>query len=217
MHALSAPRATTTSMRPPSCTPAPTQHPRGWGWAGRGVRPVAIAVAATAAIVLTAAVNQPAATLTAADGIELAAGISVTPAPGWAVGNQGPGWVTLHNALSTAEMEIKVKPSNGTDPVNVLQGDISHLSNASTTGLTNVRDLSAPNAIPLQSGNFQQQATVGYSADGSTMTGPAPVQGWFVELLNTSTHQSAFVVFAQNGDAPVRADGDAQAMLDSMQ
>ena len=69
MHALSRPRATTTSMRPPNCPPAPTQHPRGWGWAGRGVRPVAIAVAATAAIVVTAAVNQPVATLTAADGI----------------------------------------------------------------------------------------------------------------------------------------------------
>ena len=50
-------------------------------------------------------------------------GISVTPAPGWTVGNQGPGWVTLHNALSTAEMEIKVEPSNGTDPVNALQGE----------------------------------------------------------------------------------------------
>jgi hypothetical protein len=217
MHALSTPRATTTSMRPPSCAPAPTQHPRGWGWAGRGVRPVAIAVAATAAIVVTAAVNQPAATLAAADGIELASGISVTPAPGWPVGNQGPGWVTLHNAFSTAETEIKVKPSNGTDPVNVLQDDISHLSNMSTTGLINVRDTSAPTAIPLQSGNFQQQASINFNADGSSRSGPLPVNGWFTELLNTSTHQSAFVVFEQNGDAPIRADGDAQAMLDSMQ
>lgn len=217
MHALSTPRATTASVLPASRTPTQTQHPRRWGWVGRGVRPVAIAAAATAAIALTTAVNRPAVTLTSADGIELASGISVTPAPGWAVGNQGPGWVTLHNALSTAEMEIKVKPSNGTDPVAVLQGDINNLSNVSTTGLTNVRELGAPNPIPLQGPNFQQQATVSYSADGSSRSGPLPVQGWFVELLNTSTQQSAFVVFAQNGDAPIRADGDAQAMLDSLQ
>jgi len=217
MHVLSTTGATTTSKRPPSRTPAATQHPRGWGWLGRGVRPFAIAVIATAAIALTATGNRPAATLTAADGIELAPGISVTPAPGWTVGNQGPGWVTLHNAFSTAEMEIKVKPSNGTDPVAVLQGDINNLSNVSTTGLTNVRDLGAPNPIALGAGNFQQQATISYNADGSTVTGPAPVQGWFVELLNTSTHQSAFVVFAQNGDAPIKADGDAQLMLNSMQ
>jgi hypothetical protein len=125
--------------------------------------------------------------------------------------------VTLHNAFSTAEMEIKVKPSNGTDPAAVLQNDVSHLSNVSTTGLTNVRDVSAPTAIPLGPGNFQQQATVSYNADGTSVSGPLPVTGWFTELLNPSTHQSAFVVLSQNGDAPVRADGDAQAMLDSMQ
>src|ERR1700757_810281 len=217
MRALSTPRATTVSGPRGSRTPAPPRHPRRWGWVGRGVRPLAIAAAATAAIALTSAINRPAVTLAAADGIELAPGISVAPAPGWTVGNQGPGWVTLHNAFSTAEMEIKVKPSSGGDPVAVLQNDISHLSNLSTTGLTNVRDLSAPTAIPLGPGNFQRQATVSYNADGTSVTGPLPVQGWFVELLNPSTHQSAFVVFTQNGDAPVRADGDAQAMLDSMQ
>jgi hypothetical protein len=217
MHAVSTSRATTTSVPPPSRTPTPTQHPRRRGWVGRGMRPVAIAAAATVAIALNTVINRPAVTLTSADGIELASGISVTPAPGWTVANQGPGWVTLHNAFATAEMEIKVKPSNATDAVAVLQGDISNLSNVSTTGLTNVRDLGAPTPIPLQSGNFQQQATVSYSADGTSRSGPLPVNGWFVELLNTSTHQSAFVVFAQNGDAPIRADDDAQAMLDSMQ
>jgi hypothetical protein len=167
MHALSTPRATTTSMR----------HRRRRAWVGRGVRPLAIAVVATAAIALTTVVNRPAVTQTAADGIELGPGISVTPAPGWTVGKQGPGWVWIHNAFATAEMEIKVKPSNGTDPVAVLQGDITNLSNVSTTGLTNVRELGAPNPIPLQSGNFQQQATVSYNADGTSRSGPLPVQG----------------------------------------
>lgn len=217
MHALATPGAATTSAPPPSRTPAATQQPRRWGWVGRGVRLVTIAAAATAAIVLNIAVNRPAVTLTWADGIDLGPGISVTPAPSWAVGNQGPGWVWLHNAFSTAEMEIKVKPSNGTDPVAVLEGDINNLSNVSTTGLTNVRQLGAPNPIPLQGPNFQQQATVSYNADGTSRSGPLAVQGWFVELLSPSTHQSAFVVFAQNSDASVKADGDAQAMLDSLQ
>ena len=35
------------------------------------------------------------------------------------------------------------------------------------------------------------------------MSGPLPVTGWFTELLNPSTHQSAFVALTQNGDAPI--------------
>jgi hypothetical protein len=174
------------------------------------------AAIATAAIALTTAITGPAVALAWADGLDLAPGVSVIPAPGWAVGDQGPGWVTLHNAFSTAELEIKVKTASGTDPVAVLLGDISNLSNVSTTGLTNVRDLSAATIRPLQSRNFQQLATIDYSADGTSRMGAIPVVGWFMELLNTSTNQSAFIVFAQNGDAPNRADGDAGTIIDSM-
>ena len=197
-------------------TPA-THPPHRWRWVRHAVRPVAVAATVTAAIAVGGAVNRPALTLSAVDGIVLAPGISVTPAPGWTVGNQGPGWVTLHNAFSTALLEIKVKPSKGADPAAVLQNDIAHLSNVSTTGLTNVRDVGAPNVIPLAGPIFAQQASVSYNADGSSVSGPLPVTGWFTELLNPSTHQSAFVVLTQNGDAPNRADGDAQAMLDSLQ
>jgi hypothetical protein len=217
MHALARAGATTTSAPPPSGAPAPTHRFRRWGRAGHAVRSVAVAAAVTAAIFVTGVINRPAVRLAWADGIELASGISVAPAPGWTVGNEGPGWVTLHNAFSTALLEVKVKPSTGTDPVAVLQGDINSLSGMSTTGLINVRETGAPAPIPLGGGNFQQQATVTFDADGSSRSGPLPVTGWFTELLNTSTHQSAFVVFEQNGDAPVRADGDAQAMLNSLQ
>ena len=179
----------------------------------RKLRPVAIAAAVTATIALTGTINRPAVTLTAVD---IGQGISVNPAPGWIVGNQGPGSVTLHNGFSTAEMEIKVKPASGTDPVAVLQADIGQLSSLSTTGLTKVRDLSAPTAKPVEGGNFQQEAAVNYSADGTSRMGAIPVVGWFMELLNPSTHQSAFVVFAQNSDASAGADGDAGAMIDSM-
>ncbi len=216
MHALSTPGATTTSTPPPGHTPAPMHHPRRWGRVRHAVRQVAVAAAVTAAIALTGTINRPAVMLTTGDAIDIAPGISVTPAPGWTVGDQGPGWVTLHNASSTAELEIKVKPANGTDPVAVLQADINQLSSVSTTGLTNVKDLTAPTAEPPQSGNFQQEASIDYSADGTSRMGLVPVVGSFIELLNTSTHQSAFVVFAQNGDVTTRADNEAQMMIDSL-
>src|SRR5262249_52810108 len=138
------------------------------------------------------------------------------PAPGWNIEDQGPGWVILNNAFSTAELEIRVKPARGTDPVAALQNDISNLSGVSTTGLSNVRDLGAPNSGPVQGSNFQQQASVSFTGDGTSRMGAIPVTGSFNELLNTSTHQSAFVVFVQNSDATQRADGDGQAMIDSL-
>ncbi|MHA7648896.1 hypothetical protein ACX9NE_03835 [Mycobacterium sp. ML4] len=183
----------------------------------RGTWCVAVAAAALSTIAATGSITRPpAVVLTVGGAIDLGQGISVTPAPGWTVGKEGPGWVTLHNAFSTAEMEIKTKIAGGTDPVAVLQADIGHLNGLSTTGLTNVRDLGVPTAKPVQSSHFQQSAEVQYSADGTSRMGLIPVEGWFAELLNTSSHKSAFVVFAQNSDAPASADGDAGVMLDSM-
>jgi hypothetical protein len=180
------------------------------------VPPTAIAAAVTAAIALTGTINRPAVTLTSTGAIDLGQGISITPAPGWAVGNHAPGWARLDNAYATAEMEIKVKPADGTDPVAVLQGDINGLSNVSTTGLTNVKDPSAPVPKPLQSGHFQQEASIDYSADGTSRMGPTPVTGWFIELLNPSNHRSAFIIFTQNEDAPAQANSEGLAMVDSM-
>ncbi len=191
-------------------------HPRRWGRVRHGVRPTAIAAAMTVAIALTGTINRPAVTLTSTGAIDLGQGISVTPARGWTVGNHAPGWVRLDNAYATAEMEVKLKPAEGTDPVAVLQADINSLSTLSTTGLTNVRDSSAPVPKPLQSRNFQQEAAIDYSADGTSPVGPTPVTGWFIELLNPSNHQSAFIVFTQNDDAPAQANGEGLAMVESM-
>ncbi|PRI16818.1 hypothetical protein B2J96_03655 [Mycobacterium shigaense] len=164
---------------------------------------------------LTGALTGPAVRLTAADGVEVAPGVSVTPAPGWSVGNQGPGWVLLHNVFSSAEMEVRVKPATGTDPVAVLQDDINNLG-ATVTGLSNVKDLSAPIATTVAGANFQKKAFIDYTADGASQLGAIPVIGAFIELLNPSTHQSAFIVFTQNGDATTHVDADGGAMIDSM-
>jgi hypothetical protein len=201
MRAFSTPKATTTP-----------QHPQRGRRIVRGMRPVAIAAAVTAAIALTGSITQPAVMLTA---VEVAPGVSVTPAPAWSVGTQGPGWVVLHNGFSTAAMEIRAKSASGTDPVAVLQGDINNLG-ATVTGLTNVNNLTAPTTKPLQGANFQQEASIDYSADGSSQAGAIPVIGSFIELLNTSTHQSAFIIFEQNGDATTQVDNSGGLMIDSM-
>src|SRR5271156_4984335 len=134
---------------------------------GIGVRAVAVAATVTGAIALTGTISQPAVTLTA---VEVAPGVSVTPAPAWSVGTQGPGWVVLHNGFSTAAMEIRAKPASGTDPVAVLQGDINNLG-VTVTGLTNVKNLTAPTTKPVPGKNFQQEASIDYTADGSSQSG----------------------------------------------
>jgi len=218
---------TTFSVRPatPQHTFPPLPDPGSGAGVTRALRLVActaniagvfLIAAVTALIVWPRAAQGAAVMPTAADAVNIVPGVSVTPAPGWTVGNQGPGWVSLHNAYSTAEMEIKVMPANDSDPVAALQANINQLSGVSTTGLTNVKNLSAPVIKPIQGTNFQQEASVDYSADGTSMMGAIPVIGSFVELLNTSNHQSAFVVFAQNGDATTRADSEGGMMVDSM-
>jgi hypothetical protein len=191
-------------------TSTPEHHPR--RRIGLGVRAVAVAATVTGAIALTGTISQPAVMLTAVD---IAPGVSVTPAPAWSVGTQGPGWVVLHNGFSTAAMEIRAKPASGTDPVAVLQGDINNLG-VTVTGLTNVKNVTAPTTKPVPGRNFQQEASIDYSADGSSQSGTIPVIGSFIELLNTSTHQSAFIVFEQNGDATTQVDNSGGAMVDSM-
>src|SRR5271166_314850 len=101
MPALATPGVTTTSASPPR------------RWFGRAMRHITIVAAVTATLAL-AALNRPAVALA---GVDVAPGVSVDPAPGWTVADQGPGWVRLVNAFATAEMEIKVKSSRGTDPV----------------------------------------------------------------------------------------------------
>ncbi|SPM43328.1 hypothetical protein MNAB215_5550 [Mycobacterium numidiamassiliense] len=192
--------------------PEDRPHRRRIGLGFRAVAVAATATAVTGVIALIGSISQPAVMLTA---VEVAPGVSVTPAPAWTVGTQGPGWVVLHNGFSTAAMEIRAKPASGTDPVAVLQGDINNLG-VTVTGLTNVKNVTAPATKPLQSAKFQQEASIDYGADGSSQSGTIPVIGSFIELLNTSTHQSAFIIFEQNGDATTQVDNSGGLMIDSM-
>ncbi|HEX4559082.1 MAG TPA: hypothetical protein VH166_07835 [Mycobacterium sp.] len=154
--------------------------------------------------------------LTSADVIEIAQGISITPAPGWTLGNRGPNWVALNNADTSAQMRVTVKPAGGADVVVVLQSDVNQFTNTASAILGNVQNVSTPDTKALQSANFQQEAFTEYTADVLTQQGTIPVIGTFSELLNTSNGQSAFIDFRQDNTSTTQAAGDGRTMIDSM-
>lgn len=160
--------------------------------------------------------QAPAIALTAADPIRIADGISITLSPGWTLAEHGPNSVTLYDADNTSRMQVTVKPAAGTDAAAVLQADINKLTSNPSTGLTNVVHLGDTTTKTLQSANFQQEASIDYSAEVSTQQGTLPILGVFEELLNTSDHRSAFIDFRQSGDATLQAVSDAGKMIHSM-
>jgi hypothetical protein len=180
------------------------------------IKSAAVAIVVTAAILVAGTATRPAVALTSADSVDIAQGISITPAPGWTVGDRGPNWVALSNANSSAQMQVAVKPASGTDLVAMLQADINQLTSTPSAGLINVKSLSAPNTKMLQGANFQQEAFIDYTADVSTPQGPIPVIGTFSELLNTVSQQSAFIDFRQNDGASAQAVSDGGAMINSL-
>lgn len=231
-----------SSTPPPPHTPAPVHFPGRGERVGHRLRPAVIAViigaiivlaaAVTAAIVFTGDTRRPkpppmlpsshaaaqsvTVTLTAADPIAIADGISIALAPGWSLAEQNADSVTLYDANNTSRMQVTVKPADGTDVVAVLQGDINRLTGAASSGLTGVTNLSPPETKTLQSAKFQQQASVPYSAEISTQQGTIPILGVFEELLNTTNNLSAFVDFRQSGGATLQAVSDAGMMVHSM-
>jgi hypothetical protein len=175
--------------------------------------------AVAAAVILSGTANRaepPAAvTLVSDDAINIAQGISITLAPGWTVGHRGSDWVALNNPDGSAQLRVAVKPAGGTDVVAVLQTDVNQYT--SSSGLGDMSNLSAPNTQPLQSANFQQEASIDYTADVSAPQGTIPVLGTFSELLNTANGQSAFIDFRQNNNATPQAVDDGGMMIRSLQ
>ncbi len=182
---------------------------------GRLLRAVAIATAVTAVIVFAGSTGATGGVaLTSADPIDIAQGVSISPAPGWTLGNRGADWVALNNADGSAQTRVAVKQAGGTDVVAALQANMNQY--AASSGLTNMRDLSAPITTTPQSARFQQKASIDYTADVSGQQGAIPVLGAFSELLNTSTGLSAFIDFRQNNNATPQAASDGGTMIDSI-
>lgn len=176
---------------------------------------LAVATAVTAAIALFPTAHPSPVRLASADPVDVAEGVSIVPAPGWTVGHRGPDWVALSNADGSAQLRVAVKPAGATDVGAVLQADMDEY--VSSSGLGNMKNLTAPDTRPLQSANFQQQASIDYTADVPAPDGPIPVLGTFTELLNTSNRRSAFIDFRQNNNATPQAVDDGGMMIRSME
>ncbi|OBG68940.1 MULTISPECIES: hypothetical protein [unclassified Mycobacterium] len=181
----------------------------------RAAAGLAVATAVTAAVVLFPTTHAAPVRLVSADPVDVADGVSIVPAPGWTLGHRGPNWVALSNADGSAQLRVAVKPAGATDVGAVLQADMSEY--ASSSGLGDMKTLTAPDTRPLQSANFQQQASIDYTADVPAPEGPIPVLGTFTELLNTSNQRSAFIDFRQNNNATPQAVDDGGMMIRSME
>ncbi|OBH97629.1 hypothetical protein [Mycobacterium scrofulaceum] len=176
---------------------------------------LAVATAVTAVIALFPTAHPSPVRLAAADPVDVAEGVSIVPAPGWTVGHRGPDWVALSNADDSAQLRVAVKPAGAADVGAVLQADMDEY--VSSSGLGDMKNLTAPDTRPLQSANFQQQASIDYTADVPAPDGPIPVLGTFTELLNTSNQRSAFIDFRQNNNATPQAVDDGGMMIRSME
>jgi hypothetical protein len=155
--------------------------------------------------------------LSSDDAIAIAQGVSVTPAPGWTVGHRGPNWVALNNADVSAQLRITVKPAGGTDAAGLLHADINEFTSSASAILADVNRLTPPDTKVLPGPNFQQEASVSYTATVVNPQGTIPVIGTFTELLNTSNGRSAFIDFRQDSSATTQAAGDGGTMIGSME
>lgn len=152
--------------------------------------------------------------LAAADPITIAQGITITPAPGWILTGRGPNWVTLTDSDRSAKMRVTVKPAGGGDVVAALNADIN--GKLGHTGMTNVNVMGVPATSAVQGRNFQQAASTDYSADYSAQLGTTHLLGVFMELLNTSTHLSAFIDYREVEGTTPQPPGAGQMMISSM-
>lgn len=195
-------------------TPQPRALSRRAGWRFGGI-------GAAAVILLGSTINRPEPTAAVAllsdDAIAIAQGVSVIPAPGWTLGHRGPNWVALNNADSSAQLRITVKPAGGADAAGLLQADVDQFTGGASAILTDVNRLSTPETKPLPGPNFQQQASIDYTATVVHPQGTIPVIGTFTELLNTSNGRSAFIDFRQDSSATSQAAADGGMMISSLQ
>ncbi|ORA14827.1 hypothetical protein [Mycobacterium arosiense] len=196
----------------------PTLQP--WALSRRtGWRFGAIVAAAVVLLGPTAHRAEPTAAvaLMSDDAIAIAQGVSVTPAPGWTVGHRGPNWVALSNADTSAQLRITVKPAGSADAADLLQADVDQFTGSASAILTDVNRLGPPETKRLPGPNFQQEASINYTANVLDPQGAIPVIGTFTELLSTSNGRSAFIDFRQDSSATTQAVGEGAMMISSLQ
>ena len=148
--------------------------------------------------------------------VNLYRSVSVTPAPGWTIDNQGQAFARLVNADQT----VAFVAFAGTSDSPGINGESSLMINNAIqqAGLTNVRQTPLGPAQAVQGTNFQQMLQVIYTANRQDDQGTWPEWGIWVTLFNPSGGLAGFVCFYSNEslDAYDAAKPDADAMLTSM-
>jgi hypothetical protein len=146
--------------------------------------------------------------------VEVVEGVSITPADGWTVDTQDKGLVILMNADKTAMLFVAAGVTDSKDAAQVLDADIQKF--VEENGLANTK-VTKPKTGTLDSKNFQEVVSRGFTGDLETQQGTINLVGMFAELMNTSTGMSAFIVFnAPSEDDYDAAADDADSMIGSL-
>ena len=154
-------------------------------------------------------------TVAQGDSVEVADGISITPAPGWKVARQWDQDLLLLNNDGTAAMYVLVGAVESRDIQQVLSDDIQWETDQ--VGLTDVKLGDFGESNKVTSNVFNQSLGAPYAAVMPTQQGTQQIYGIFFELLNTKTGQASFIDLSalsqEELDAAVK---DADTMVNSM-
>jgi hypothetical protein len=146
--------------------------------------------------------------------VEVVEGVSLTPADGWTVEEQDKGVALLMNADKTAMLFVTAGVSDSKDAAEVLAADMQKF--AEENSMANVK-VTKPKTGTLDSKNFQEVVSRGFTGDLETQQGTINLVGMFAELMNTSTGMSAFIVYnAPSEDDYDASSEDADTMISSM-
>jgi hypothetical protein len=146
--------------------------------------------------------------------IGLGPGISLTPADGWEVLDQTDNAVVVVLRKLLTRFEVTVGTGQSKDAKTQLAKDIAQLPDHSN--LNNVA-IEKCRSETLDSREFDQDDTCGFTADFVTNQGAEKVVGYVIELMNTASGIGALAtVYAANSDEVNAAAPDAIAMLKSM-
>jgi hypothetical protein len=150
-----------------------------------------------------------------ATAINLYHAVSITPASGWTVANQGRGYVNLLNSGKDVQVFAVAGATNAPDINHEASADIS--GDITGNGLTNVQQDSVGQVQTVHGNNYQQLVEFAYTANAQSDQGTMQLFGFWVALFNSSTHTAGFInFFSPDPDALNTATPDFKNMVLSM-
>jgi hypothetical protein len=147
--------------------------------------------------------------------INLYHAVSITPASGWTVANQGRGYVNLLNSDKDVQVFAVAGSTNAPDINHEATADIS--GDIEGNGLINVQQDSVGQVQTVQGNNYQQLVEFAYTANAQSDQGTMQLFGFWVVLFNSSTQTAGFInFFSPDPDALNTATPDFKNMVLSM-